>query len=170
MFANIFCYICNIFCYFCHVLCLLTFFVTFVTFFELVSTPRTTTTRTTTRTTKLLLGPLSVARGQKKLFRLFPPKSGQKVARKSRRSIFLSKNHYSCHFPEFLRGSIRWRQGSGYLYTKTLWLPFPAPFVLGVRRREIEKPCYKLLYIPNTLVLKKERSVSKFFVIQYRSK
>ena len=37
-----------------------TFFVTFVTFFAFDSTP-TTTTRTTT---KLLLGPLSVARGQ----------------------------------------------------------------------------------------------------------
>ena len=61
--ANIFCYFCNIFCYFCNIFCLQTFFVTFVTFFELVSTP--TRTRTTTRTTKLLLGPLSVARGQK---------------------------------------------------------------------------------------------------------
>ena len=39
-----------------------TFFVLFVTFFAHVSTP---TTRTTTRTTKLLVGPLSGARGQK---------------------------------------------------------------------------------------------------------
>ena len=72
-FTNFFCYIShifycfchvfcstNIFCYFCNVFCLLTFFVTYVTFFTHVSTPRTTT-----RTTKLLLGPLSVARGQK---------------------------------------------------------------------------------------------------------
>ena len=56
--TNTFCYFCHILCYLCHVFCLLTFFVTFVTFFTHDSLPPTTTT-------KLLLGPLSVARGQK---------------------------------------------------------------------------------------------------------
>ena len=46
MFANVFCYFCNIFTH--------------------VSTPR----RTTRRTTKLLLGPLNVARGQRKAMRI----------------------------------------------------------------------------------------------------
>ena len=61
---NIFCYFCHIFLYFCHVFCLLTFFVTFVTFFAFDSTPRS---RSTTTTTKLLLEPLSIARGQKSI-------------------------------------------------------------------------------------------------------
>ena len=42
-----------------------TIFVRFGTFFTHVSTPRTRTRTRTTRTTKLLLGPLSVAHGQK---------------------------------------------------------------------------------------------------------
>ena len=56
MFANIFCFLWN-------VLCSRTFFVPFVPFFTHVSKPITPTTITTT--TKLLLGPLSRARGQK---------------------------------------------------------------------------------------------------------
>ena len=45
------------------------------TFFELDLTPKTTTTATTTTTTtkKLLLGPLSVARGQKRSFPVIEP-------------------------------------------------------------------------------------------------
>ena len=52
----------HIFCSLAHFLFPCTLFVPFGTFFTHVSTP--TTTRITT-TTKLLLGPLSVARGQK---------------------------------------------------------------------------------------------------------
>ena len=45
--------------------CSRTFFVPFGTFFAHDSTPPRRTTTTTTTTTKLLLGPLSGARGQK---------------------------------------------------------------------------------------------------------